>query len=337
MRQQSQIGVTAIHEIDIQAVDVLFGGDRTVALRPLDEGQSRDAVRAATGSVAAVANATLEFEDGEISVLMGLSGSGKSTLFRAINALNMVARSQILMRDGTAEVDIAHCDPATLRALRSKWISMVLRQFAPFPWRSIHELSSGMQQRMGLAQALATDADILLMAGPFSALDPLIRDHLQDDLPYMQKRLRKTIHFACHDLDEALKIGNRIAIMEAGRIVQFGEPETIALKPASPCVAEFVAQVNAMSVLRGRSLMTPVQGLAQDGEDPVPDCSDHNRLRLNGDGSVASASIGARRIRSTAYRNGDDLSPLTARALAAASTDVACGPRSRSVTGPMHP
>ena len=120
-----------------------------------------------------------------------------------------------------------------------------------------HELSGGMQQRVGLARAFATDADILLMDEPFSALDPLIRDKLQDELLLLQKELKKTIIFVSHDLDEAMKIGNRIAILEGGRIVQCGAAEEILLQPANDYVAEFVKHMNPLNVLRGGSLMTP--------------------------------------------------------------------------------
>jgi glycine betaine/proline transport system ATP-binding protein len=128
-----------------------------------------------------------------------------------------------------------------------------------------HELSGGMQQRVGLARAFATDADILLMDEPFSALDPLIRDKLQDELLDLQARLHKTIVFVSHDLDEAMKLGSRIAIMEGGRIVQFGTPEDILLRPANAYVTEFVKHVNPLNVLRGGAIMRPVESLAREG------------------------------------------------------------------------
>src|SRR3984893_14764801 len=187
--------------------------------------------------------------------------------------------------------------------LRTSRIAMVFQQFALLPWRTVkenvafglelrrtpkeqmdkivaeklamvgltqwagkfgHELSGGMQQRVGLARAFATDADILLMDEPFSALDPLIRDKLQDELLSLQKTLRKTIVFVSHDLDEALKIGNRIAILEGGRIVQIGTAEDILLNPADDYVAEFVKHMNPLNVLRGTSLMTPAISLGRE-------------------------------------------------------------------------
>jgi glycine betaine/proline transport system ATP-binding protein len=227
--------------------------------------------------------------EGEILVLMGLSGSGKSTLLRCINGLNKVTRGRVVVHDGTTDVDVASCDAETLRRLRRNRISMVFQQFGLMPWRSVRdnvgfgleirgvdkaevarkvqeqlhlvrlekfadkvpsELSGGMQQRVGLARAFATDASILLMDEPFSALDPLIREHLQDELMELQRSLKKTIVFVSHDLDEALKIGSRIAIMEAGRVVQFGVPEEIVTKPINEYVRLFVASMNPLTVLR---------------------------------------------------------------------------------------
>jgi len=187
-----------------------------------------------------------------------------------------------------------------LRELRTSRIAMVFQQFALLPWRTVrenvglglelkgmgkaernaivddklqlvgltqwadkyaHELSGGMQQRVGLARAFATDADILLMDEPFSALDPLIRDKLQDELLDLQRELKKTIIFVSHDLDEAMKLGTHIAIMEGGCIVQYGTPEAIVLNPANDYVAEFVAHMNPMNVLKAASLMQPLASL----------------------------------------------------------------------------
>jgi glycine betaine/proline transport system ATP-binding protein len=154
-----------------------------------------------------------------------------------------------------------------------------------------HELSGGMQQRVGLARAFATDADILLMDEPFSALDPLIRDKLQDELLTLQKELKKTIIFVSHDLDEALKIGNRIAILEGGRIVQCGAAEDILLRPANDYVAEFVKHMNPLNVLRGRSLMTPAEALkTTDGEVHL-DAQGRIRLKLDREGRPAAVTL----------------------------------------------
>jgi glycine betaine/proline transport system ATP-binding protein len=234
---------------------------------------------------------------------MGLSGSGKSTVLRAINRLNEVARGTVTVEHDGKSVDVTTCDAATLRELRMRTVAMVFQQFALLPWRTVrenvgfgleirgvpvaerarvvdeklalvgltgwgdkysHELSGGMQQRVGLARAFATDAEILLMDEPFSALDPLIRDKLQDELLDLQRKLKKTIVFVSHDLDEALKLGNTIAILESGRIVQKGSAEDILLRPADAYVSEFVKHMNPLNVLRGTSVMTPASTLTRE-------------------------------------------------------------------------
>ncbi len=264
------------------------------ALESLDAGRNRSEIAAANGVVLGVANASLMVERGHISVLMGLSGSGKSTLLRAANGLNRVTRGHVLVEDAGASVDVATCDATTLRRLRRGRIAMMFQQFGLLPWRSVrdnvglglelrgepaaerrrvvdeklelvglsqwadrfvNELSGGMQQRVGLARAFATDADILLMDEPFSALDPLIRNKLQDELVALQERVKKTILFVTHDLDEALKLGDQISVLEGGRIVQTGTPEDIVLRPADSYVAEFVQHMNPLSVLSGRMIM----------------------------------------------------------------------------------
>ena len=255
--------------VDFKHVDIIFGKDIPGALKMVDAGSNRAEILSKTGSVLGAADANLTVNEGEISVLMGLSGSGKSTVLRAVNGLNKVARGQVLVKDSNRMVDVASCDPNTLRHIRQKQVAMVFQQFALLPWRTVrenvgfglelagvpepelkqrvdqqlklvgldtwankhvHELSGGMQQRVGLARAFATDAPILLMDEPFSALDPLIRTKLQDELLQLQKSIKKTIIFVSHDLEEALKIGNRITIMEGGRIVQSGSPEDIVLR-----------------------------------------------------------------------------------------------------------
>jgi glycine betaine/proline transport system ATP-binding protein len=148
----------------------------------------------------------------------------------------------------------------------------------------VSELSGGMQQRVGLARAFATDPDILLMDEPFSALDPLIRDKLQDELLDLQKTLRKTIVFVSHDLDEAMKLGNTIAILEGGRIVQAGTAEDILLRPADSYVGEFVKHVNPLNVLRGHAVMKPMASLAVDAGVVVLDVAGRIRVTLDGEG-----------------------------------------------------
>jgi len=350
--------------VDFQAVDIMFGERPQAALDLLDQGKDRDEILQTTGNVLGVADANLSVAEGEICVLMGLSGAGKSTLLRAVNGLNNVSRGRILVRDGDKQVDVVSCGPEALRELRMHRIAMVFQQFALLPWRTVaenvglglelrgtpegerrrivreklelvhldrwaekkvHELSGGMQQRVGLARAFATDADILLMDEPFSALDPLIRTHLQDELLQLQARLKKTILFVSHDLDEALKIGNRIAIMDGGRIVQIGRPEEIVLNPVNEYVANFVAHMNPLAVLRGESLMTPVAQLPRDGDWLWLDRSGRARVQVDDQRRVTAAQVGGRDARLVAWK--EDLSAALAGAdprpaIVVASPDV---------------
>ncbi len=284
-------------------VDILFGDRISEAQAMLDAGATRNEILSKTGAVLGCAGASLEVKEGEISVLMGLSGSGKSTLLRGVNGLNHVTRGAIDVFDGHKMVDVVSCDEATLRGIRQKNVAMVFQQFGLLPWRTVgenvgfglelagmddttrktkvdaqlklvgldqwankhaHELSGGMQQRVGLARAFATEAPILLMDEPFSALDPLIRTKLQDELLQLQKELRKTLIFVSHDLEEALKLGNTITIMEGGRIVQSGRPEDIVLRPANAYVRDFIANVNPLSVLTAWNVMRGVHELEKD-------------------------------------------------------------------------
>ncbi|MBN9057776.1 choline ABC transporter ATP-binding protein [Kaistia sp. MMO-174] len=306
--------------IEFKNVDIVFGDRRRKALEQLDKGATRDEILARSGAVIGAAGVNLSVEPGEICVLMGLSGSGKSTVLRAVNGLNPVTRGAVLVSHEGAPVDVTRCDEATLREIRMGTVSMVFQQFGLLPWRSVrenvgfgleirgipkderrrivdeklamvgltqwadkhaHELSGGMQQRVGLARAFATDADILLMDEPFSALDPLIRDKMQDELLSLQKRIQKTILFVSHDLDEAMKLGNKIAIMEAGRIVQCGTAEDILLRPATPYVADFVKHTNPLNVLRGGSVMTPASELRRDDGVILLDRAGEVRMRLD--------------------------------------------------------
>jgi glycine betaine/proline transport system ATP-binding protein len=289
--------------VNFKNVDILFGKHLDEAIGLMDGGATRNDILDKTGVVLGCASANLTVKEGEISVLMGLSGSGKSTLLRGVNGLNQVTRGAIEVRDGTRMVDVVSCDASTLRRVRQKSVAMVFQQFALLPWRTVaenvglglelagvpdaernarvakqlelvglsqwagkyaHELSGGMQQRVGLARAFATEAPILLMDEPFSALDPLIRTKLQDELLQLQKTLKKTIVFVSHDLEEALKIGNTITIMEGGRIVQSGRPEDIVLRPANAYVRDFIANVNPLSVLTAWNVMRGLHELERD-------------------------------------------------------------------------
>jgi glycine betaine/proline transport system ATP-binding protein len=305
--------------VEFRDVDIIFGENRKAALAMLREGATRDEVIAKTHAVPGAVDINFAVEPGGIYVLMGLSGSGKSTVLRAVNRLNRVSRGSVLVEHRGKPVDVASCDDATLREIRMSTVAMVFQQFALLPWRTVrenvgfglevrgvaaaekrrivdeklalvglsnwsekysHELSGGMQQRVGLARAFATDAPILLMDEPFSALDPLIRDKLQDELLDLQKTLKKTIVFVSHDLDEALKLGNTIAILEGGRIVQAGSAEDILLRPADDYVAEFVKHMNPLIVLRGTSVMTPASSLRRVGGEVVIDSGEQIRVRI---------------------------------------------------------
>ena len=294
-------------------MSIVFGDHPDRALPLMDRGQTRGEIQQATSQVLGVHDCSLEVAEGEILVLMGLSGSGKSTLLRAVNGLNPVCRGAVQVCDGNVMVDVTHADAVTLRRIRQQRVAMVFQQFGLLPWRTVREnvglglelagltpeeraprvdaqlalvnlsqwaerkvgeLSGGMQQRVGLARAFATEAPILLMDEPFSALDPLIRAKLQDELLDLQASLKRTIIFVSHDLDEAFKIGDRIALMEGGRIVQCGTAREIIANPVSDYVADFVAHMNPLSVLTARDVMEPGENPAArtlDAETPVKD------------------------------------------------------------------
>lgn len=315
--------------VDFKNVDIVFGPDTRDALAMVDKGATRADILEQTGNVLGCAGANLTVKEGEISVLMGLSGSGKSTLLRAVNRLNIVSRGQVMVKNGNDMVDVVSCDEATLRQLRQHQVAMVFQQFGLLPWRTVeenvgfglelagvpeaerkvrvekqlklvnldpwakkyaHELSGGMQQRVGLARAFATEAPILLMDEPFSALDPLIRTKLQDELLQLQKTLKKTIIFVSHDLEEALKIGSTITIMEGGRIVQSGPPEDIVLKPANDYVREFISNVNPLSVLTAWNVMRDRRDLETTDDGWIwLDRRKTTRFKIDSHGLVAAA------------------------------------------------
>ena len=285
--------------VEFDNVSIVFGEAPEKALPEMDAGKSRAEVQQATEQVLGVHNCSLDVAAGEILVLMGLSGSGKSTLLRAVNGLNPVVRGAVRVHDGDWSCDVTHSAPTDLRRVRRECVSMVFQQFGLLPWRTVREnvalgleladvskkermaradrqlelvglsdwadrkvgeLSGGMQQRVGLARAFVTEAPILLMDEPFSALDPLIRNRLQDELIDLQRDLKRTIIFVSHDLDEAFKLGDRIAIMEGGRIVQCGTPQEIFSNPVNDYVADFVAHMNPLGVLCASDVMEPAAG-----------------------------------------------------------------------------
>jgi glycine betaine/proline transport system ATP-binding protein len=284
--------------LTVESLYKVFGKGARQAVEQLATGIHRDEV-VGVNATAAVIDAGFAVEPGEIFVVMGLSGSGKSTLLRMLNGLLKPTAGTVAI----GEVDIGSLSAPRLRRLRRERISMVFQHFALLPHRTVLDnvalgleiakrpkaerreraseavalaglagwedklpvqLSGGMRQRVGLARALAADTDILLMDEAFSALDPLIRQEMQDQLLELQARLGKTIVFITHDLNEAVKIGDRIAIMRDGRIVQIGTAEDILLRPADDYVAEFTAEVDRARVLTAEAIMMPCERV--DGE-----------------------------------------------------------------------
>ncbi|OYT83604.1 MAG: ABC transporter ATP-binding protein [Pseudomonas sp. PGPPP4] len=270
-------------KIVVERVSKIFGKREQAALALLREGHDKADILARTGCVVGVDDLSLEIAEGEIFVIMGLSGSGKSTLVRHFNRLIDPSSGRILI-DGQ---DILQLPLPALRELRRQRISMVFQSFGLLPHRRVldnvayglkvrgesktvcreralhwlevvglagyerkwpHQLSGGMRQRVGLARALAADTEIILMDEAFSALDPLIRAEMQEQLLELQQRLHKTIVFITHDLDEALRLGNRIAILRDGRLVQVGTPADILGQPADDYVARFVQRRSAATV-----------------------------------------------------------------------------------------
>ncbi len=277
-------------KIQVENVYKIFGHNAQEGVGLLQNGKGKDAILEEHRLAVGVNNATFDVMEGELLVIMGLSGSGKSTLLRCINRLIEPTAGKVLV-DG---VDVTALSDEALRLLRMKKFGMVFQRFALLPHRTIlqnaefgleiqkkpaaeraekartalklvglegwegsypEQLSGGMQQRVGLARALAVDPDILFMDEAFSALDPLIRREMQDELLALQSRVNKTILFITHDLDEALKIGDRIIIMKDGAIVQIGTPEEILTSPATRYVEKFVEDVNLAKVLTAGTVM----------------------------------------------------------------------------------
>ncbi|MFD2674837.1 quaternary amine ABC transporter ATP-binding protein [Gulosibacter bifidus] len=281
--------------ISVKHLYKVFGKHPREAVERLKRGATRDELLPAT--TAAVIDASFEVEKGEIFVVMGLSGSGKSTLIRTLNGLNEPTAGSIKIGDE----ELVDASPATLRAIRRNNISMVFQHFALFPHRTVlenvayglevqevarekreklayeilqtvglaewanaypDELSGGMQQRVGIARALCAETDVLLMDEAFSALDPLIRREMQEELVELQSSLGKTIVFITHDLNEAMFLGDRIAVMRDGRIVQIGTPEDILTNPADDYVEQFVQDVDRSRVLTASAVMQPARAVA---------------------------------------------------------------------------
>ncbi|WP_442587167.1 quaternary amine ABC transporter ATP-binding protein [Pedobacter sp. AW31-3R] len=277
-------------KLKIEDLTLIFGKDKAEALSLLKKGKSKSDILKETGCTVAVKNATFNIEKGEFFVIMGLSGSGKSSLLRCLNRLIEPTSGNVILND----VNITSLDDAELQAVRRKEMAMVFQNFGLLPHRTVLEnvafglelqnvpvaerekkaeevirlvslqgyenqhtssLSGGMQQRVGLARALANEPEILLMDEAFSALDPLIRTQMQDELIDLQKTMQKTIVFITHDLDEAIRLGDRIAIMKDGEVIQIGTPEDILTNPATDYVSSFVEKVDRKAIITAASLM----------------------------------------------------------------------------------
>ncbi|SFV38400.1 glycine betaine/proline transport system ATP-binding protein [Devosia crocina] len=302
-------------KLKIKNLTKIFGPSPAEALKRLRAGESKATIFEATGNTVGVNSASFDVEQGQIFVVMGLSGSGKSTLVRMLNGLIKPTGGSIHI-DGE---DIAACSPATLRRVRREKVAMVFQHFALFPHMSVidnaayglkikgvapderreraqaaldqvglsahaeskpSDLSGGMQQRVGLARGLATDPEVLLMDEPFGALDPLIRRDVQDELLRLQKTLKKTIIFITHDLNEALLLGDRIAIMKDGEVVQIGTAQDIVSQPANDYVAAFVADIDRGRVFTAETVAVEPAVLQLDGDtagDAVRTMEEQNR------------------------------------------------------------
>lgn len=279
-------------KVKVEHLTKIFGKKQQQALAMIKENRDKNEIVEQTGATVGVYDASFEVEEGEIFVIMGLSGSGKSTMIRLLNRLIDPTSGEIYI-DGE---NIAQMDKEALREVRRHKINMVFQNFGLFPHRTIlenteyglevrgvpkverqelaeqaldnsglltfkdqypNQLSGGMQQRVGLARALANDPEILLMDEAFSALDPLIRREMQDELLDLQANVQKTIIFITHDLNEALRIGDRIALMKDGQIMQIGTGEEILTHPANQYVRDFVEDVDRSKVLTAQNIMVP--------------------------------------------------------------------------------
>lgn len=277
-------------KVEVRNLYKIFGSNPKKIIPLLEQGKGKAEILKSTGHGVGVNNASFQVEEGEIFVVMGLSGSGKSTLIRCLNLLIRPTSGEVLI-DGE---NITSFNKEALLQMRRKKVAMVFQNFALLPHRTVinnvefgleiqgvapemrleearkslrmvglegnedrmpSQLSGGMQQRVGLARALANDPDILLMDEAFSALDPLIRKEMQDELLALQTKMHRTIIFITHDLDEALKLGDKIAIMKDGVIVQIGTPEDILTNPADDYVREFVQDVNRVKIVTASTIM----------------------------------------------------------------------------------
>ncbi len=292
-------------QIEVRDIYKVFGSKPEKGLELLKKGEKKDKILEKTGQTVGLDNVSFQVHKGEIFVLMGLSGCGKSTLLRCLNRLIEPTAGEIIIKGK----DIVAMNEDEIREFRRQQVGMIFQNFALLPHKTVidnvafgleiqgmaleerhkkaqdalqlvgltgyetsmpDQLSGGMKQRVGLARALASDAEILLMDEAFSALDPLIRRDMQDELIDLQERLSKTVIFVTHDLDEALKLGNRIALMRDGKIIQVGTAEEILTNPSNEYVERFVADVDMTRVLTAQDVMKKA--------DPVISCKSGPRL-----------------------------------------------------------
>ncbi|GEN89620.1 quaternary amine ABC transporter ATP-binding protein [Oceanobacillus sojae] len=323
--------------VEAKNLSKIFGKNIGQSIKMLDQGMTKEEILKKTGNTVGVNRASFSVEEGEIFVIMGLSGSGKSTLVRLVNRLIDPSEGSILI-DGK---ELATLDKKALRQVRREKLGMVFQQFALFPHRTIlqnagfglevqgvdkaerekraeeslklvglgdymhqkpGQLSGGMQQRVGLARALANDPKVLLMDEAFSALDPLIRKEMQDELIDLQSTMKKTIIFITHDLDEALRLGDRIALMKDGVIVQIGTPEEILMNPANDYVEKFVEDVDRSKILTASHIMKRPETINIDKHGPRAALE---RMRKEG---ISSILVVDEKRRLQGYVTADDAS-----------------------------
>ncbi|MFQ5835135.1 MAG: glycine betaine/L-proline ABC transporter ATP-binding protein [bacterium] len=315
--------------IKVEHIYKIFGEKPQEAIRLVKEGKSKKEIHTETGKVVAVDDVSFEVKEGELFVVMGLSGSGKSTLLRCINRLIEPTSGKVYLKMDNKQLEITSLKKRELREVRKKMVSMVFQSFALFPHRTVlsnvtfgmevqkkekkyrrekarqilnmvgleewansypSHLSGGMQQRVGLSRALATEAKVLLMDEPFSALDPLIRVRMQNEFLKLEDKLQRTIIFVTHDLDEALKLGDRIAIMENGQIVQMGTAEEIILNPKTEYVAKFVENADPSGVITAETIVRtipecslPLQKVCKKGEEKLYLIDEERQIYLSVD------------------------------------------------------
>lgn len=328
-----------VSKLRIENLTKIFGDNQNEALHLIHEGKDKREILKETGATIGVNQATFDVKEGEIFVIMGLSGSGKSTLVRMLNRLIEPTSGNIYID----EENISTMDKKALREVRRKKISMVFQNFGLFPHRTIlenteyglevqgidkrerqkkaeaaldnasllpykdqypNQLSGGMQQRVGLARALANDPDILLMDEAFSALDPLIRRDMQDELIEMQKTMNKTIIFITHDLNESLRLGDRIAIMKDGEVVQVGTGQEILTNPANDYVKRFVEDIDRTKVYTAEHIMEEPAALSDEQEKPA------NILRVMDENNMNNILVVDNKERLIGYVTREDVEKL---------------------------